>query len=203
MFGERRYSGRIRSIAEARGIRISEDNVHRATARLLAESRSTWENNTWGNPSAIYQRRRRGGPPRRLGDSGSPLAIANCIFSRKRQNGRKNGREGRQERAAIRTWTLDALRAATEPVKVEAMQAIVEVGFGLKSGWCVQEWLARRHLLAFVTRNATAIRRMWPIETPRDSETHAVIGPSDPPLPTETGWISRAGGNRIPGKIEL
>ena len=37
-------------------------------------------------------------------------------------------REGRQERAAIRTWTLDALRAATEPVKVEAMQAIVEVG---------------------------------------------------------------------------
>ena len=47
-------------------------------------------------------------------------------------------REGRQERAAIRTWTLDALRAATEPVKVEAMQAIVEVGFGLKSGWCVQ-----------------------------------------------------------------
>jgi len=27
---------------------------------------------------------------------------------------------------ATRTWTLDALRAATEPVKVEAMQAIVE-----------------------------------------------------------------------------
>ena len=108
-------------------------------------------------------------------------------------NGRKNGREGEGERAT-RTWTLDALRAATEPVKVEAMQAIVEVGFGLKSGWCVQEWRARRHLLAFVTRNATAIRRMWPIETPRDSETHAVIGPSDPSLPTETGWISRAGG---------
>ena len=32
-------------------------------------------------------------------------------------------------RVAMRTWTLDALRAATEPVKVEAMQAIVEVGF--------------------------------------------------------------------------
>ena len=118
--------------------------------------------------------------------------FSGCLFS---DYARSSGiREGRQERAAIRTWTLDALRAATEPVKVEAMQAIVEVGFGLKSGWCVQEWLARRHLLAFVTRNATAIRRMWPIETPRDSETHAVIGPSDPSLPTETGWISRAGG---------
>ena len=29
-------------------------------------------------------------------------------------------------RVASRTWTLEALRAATEPVKVEAMQAIVE-----------------------------------------------------------------------------
>ena len=58
--------------------------------------------------------------------------------------------EGRQERAAIRTWTLDALRAATEPVKVEAMQAIVEVWLGVKSGWCVQEWRARCQILVFV-----------------------------------------------------
>ena len=35
-------------------------------------------------------------------------------------------------RVARRTWTLDALRAATEPVKVEAMQAIVVV-------WCLVE----------------------------------------------------------------
>ena len=33
----------------------------------------------------------------------------------------------RSRAARRRTWTLDALRAATEPVKVEAMQAIVEV----------------------------------------------------------------------------
>ena len=74
-----------------------------------------------------------------MGDSGSPLAIANCIFSRKRQNGRKNGREGEGERAT-RTWTLDALRAATEPVKVEAMQAIVEVGCLGGSVWGVLDY---------------------------------------------------------------
>ena len=30
-------------------------------------------------------------------------------------------------REGVRTWTLDALRAATEPVKEEAMQAILYV----------------------------------------------------------------------------
>jgi hypothetical protein len=35
--------------------------------------------------------------------------------------------------ARARTWTLDALRAATEPVKEEAMQAILYVV-------CVWEW---------------------------------------------------------------
>ena len=54
-------------------------------------------------------------------------------------NGRKNGREGEGERAT-RTWTLDALRAATEPVKVEAMQAIVEVGCFEGSVRCAGVW---------------------------------------------------------------
>ena len=62
----------------------------------------------------------------------------------------RNLRATRIERAAIRT-TLDALRAATEPVKVEAMQAIVEVWLGVKSAWCVQESASsHRAILVFI-----------------------------------------------------
>ena len=39
---------------------------------------------------------------------------------------RRDARLARVFHRATRTWTLDALRAATEPVKEEAMQAIVE-----------------------------------------------------------------------------
>jgi len=49
--------------------------------------------------------------------------------------------EEREHRAtARRTWTLDALRAATEPVKVEAMQAIVMVGDVVGCVVCAGEW---------------------------------------------------------------
>ena len=122
-----------------------------------------------------------------LSSTCSRLLLGMPVFRLPRSSGI---REGRQERAAIRTWTLDALRAATEPVKVEAMQAIVEVGLGKEwlvcAGWraCCQ--------ICFCTLMNNGVRHG--IETPRDSETHAAIGPSDPSLPTETGWISRAGG---------
>ena len=64
------------------------------------------------------------------------------------------------------TWTLDALRAATEPVKVEAMQAIVEFWMlVLRCCVCgngVQGALVRVKTLGnWKKRQATA-------ETPRD-----------------------------------
>ena len=43
-------------------------------------------------------------------------------------------RESARARVARRTWTLDALRAATEPVKVEAMQAILLFRMGVVCG---------------------------------------------------------------------
>ena len=55
-----------------------------------------------------------------------------CNASKKRRKTRA--------RASMRTWILDALRAATEPVKVEAMQAIVEVGCLGGSVWGVLDY---------------------------------------------------------------
>ena len=53
-------------------------------------------------------------------------------FTKERACGCAGFRTHARARVARRTWTLDALRAATEPVKVEAMQAIVVV-------WCLVE----------------------------------------------------------------
>ena len=51
-------------------------------------------------------------------------------------SGRRDARLAPVFHRATRTWTLDALRAATEPVKEEAMQAIVEFWMWLVKG-CV------------------------------------------------------------------
>ena len=112
-------------------------------------------------------------------------------------------REGRQERAAIRTWTLDALRAATEPVKVEAMQAIVEVGFGLKSGWCVQGMASTTPPARFCYSERNG-------DSPNVANRNAAgFGNARCHWPERSIFANRDGldlasrGNRIPGKIEL
>ena len=55
------------------------------------------------------------------------------ICSSTSTSGAGEAREIARARVARRTWTLDALRAATEPVKVEAMQAILMFWWGV---WC-------------------------------------------------------------------
>ena len=62
-----------------------------------------------------------------------------------RKMGVRRNRSGRRASRKELTWTLVALRAATEPAKEEAMQAIlIEVG-GCKESWvCVREWLLCR-----------------------------------------------------------
>ena len=55
------------------------------------------------------------------------------ICSSTSTSGAGEAREIARARVARRTWTLDALRAATEPVKVEAMQAILMFWRGV---WC-------------------------------------------------------------------
>jgi hypothetical protein len=57
-----------------------------------------------------------------------------------------NRKDGKSERdvawgGSKRTWTLVALRAATEPAKEDAMQAMLKIVFVCVSvGVCVQEW---------------------------------------------------------------
>jgi len=55
------------------------------------------------------------------------------VVLRRQLSRREDARVGRAS-VTTRTVTLDALRAATEPVKEEAMQAILKVGV------CVREW---------------------------------------------------------------
>ena len=83
---------------------------------------------TRGMPARHAQRARRARPSRaRSRRSRSRLLHERtCVRLRRISHARARARVAR------RTWTLDALRAATEPVKVEAMQAIVVV-------WCLVE----------------------------------------------------------------
>ena len=62
---------------------------------------------------------------RASGGEGDRNSRGKIVFPQSERSGRR-----RRERPTIRTWTLDALRAATEPVKVEAMHAILVFGFG-------------------------------------------------------------------------
>ena len=55
-----------------------------------------------------------------------PRGVARLADREFAGNSRETRRAARARvRRATRTWTLDALRAATEPVKVEAMQAMM------------------------------------------------------------------------------
>ena len=87
-------------------------------------------------------------------------------------NGRKNGREGEGERAT-RTWTLDALRAATEPVKVEAMQAIVEVGCLGGSVWGVLDYVKSAEWRYYLCQ----LGRFFLIHPTAPQNRSSVVGP--------------------------
>jgi len=105
------------------------------------------------------------------------------ICSSTSTSGAGEAREIARARVARRTWTLDALRAATEPVKVEAMQAILMFWRGV---WCgafagmalrsreavVYRRVATRfcQLGRFFARSISFVRRsshVFPPKTPR------------------------------------
>ncbi len=100
----------------------------RATPRALARHRRGRMNHGESRQRAIPPSRARGRPRRRHDER----RIAFRCESGKTPTSARRVRA--RSRVATRTWTLDALRAATEPVKVEAMQAIVEVEMWC---WCV------------------------------------------------------------------
>ena len=83
---------------------------------------------TRGMPARHAQRARRARPSR----ARSRRSRSRLLHERTGVWLRRISHARARARVARRTWTLDALRAATEPVKVEAMQAIVVV-------WCLVE----------------------------------------------------------------
>ena len=87
----------------------------------------------------MRQRRRASGRSA-AGDIGGKRAFARS---------RDTAEERVHRAAARRTWTLDALRAATEPVKVEATQAIVMFGVVVGCVVCAGEWRPRRREIQF------------------------------------------------------
>ena len=95
----------------ARGMRRAETGETERTTDVLIDSRG---------PVARYI------PP-----DASPREGVSSNLPAKNDNLSQTGISAERRRAscscAMLTWTLDALRAATEPVKEEAMQAIFEV----------------------------------------------------------------------------
>ena len=110
-------------------------------------------------------------------------------------SGRRDARRARAFRRAKRTWTLDALRAATEPVKVEAMQAIVVVWCFVREG-CVCRNGDRDTRCEVKRKTFFAFFANHPRET--DSKRRQLIGRD---APTETrGRNGDCAGFRDPKK---
>ena len=96
-----------------------------------------------------------------------PRGVARLADREFAGNSRETRRAARARvHRATRTWTLDALRAATEPVKVEAMQAIVEFWMlVLRCCVCVN---GVRGALVLVKTLGNWKKRQATAETPRD-----------------------------------
>jgi hypothetical protein len=114
-----------RGTAEARARDKPPRALSRTTAkwsRKSCEAMHTSLTTAWGDANAGSVAPR---PPIREEHPG--------VVLRRQLSRREDARVGRAS-VTTRTVTLDALRAATEPVKEEAMQAILKVGV------CVREW---------------------------------------------------------------
>ena len=70
------------------------------------------------------------------------------------------------------TWTLDALRAATEPVKVEAMQAMIIV---MSFGVCVAKLRVLQWLGDAANRLLFTLMRISPTKSPFSASHNAAI----------------------------